>query len=311
MEDYRLPAPLVGMLRASKLTGKPIVKTELLSTKLHVTLTWDLATSAPRRTKNHKSTKTAKPAPTTQQPAKSSPRRQPPAPTPAPAAPAPAPEPTVVHQPCPETLPPQVAAGRIGVQPMDQRSQLTPTPAAKRPAPSPDTSTEDDAAKIQRCASPKATATINLSPLKIIPGISTDDDDNAPPTLSEIDVRSKEIGQKYLSYTKYFYKEARRVKEGDNNEYYVNKANRKVAENSCHKLPTYFLRAFGEQEHGWTIFKDPASKYHHSKWWNFLDSYDSVKSGLFSKDKFELFTRRIKAACDEGRLDRAQPLEAT
>ena len=152
MEDYRLPAPLLGMLRASKVTGKPIVKTELLSTKLHVTLTWDLATSAPRRTKNRKSTKTAKPAPTTQQPAKSSPRQQPPAPTRAPAAPAP--EPTVVHQPCPETLPPQVAAGRVGVQPMDQRSQPTPTPAAKRPSPSPETSTEDDAAKIQCCASP-------------------------------------------------------------------------------------------------------------------------------------------------------------
>ena len=115
MEDYRLPAPLVGMLRASKLTGKPIVKTELLATKLHVTLSWDLATSAPKKTKKRQSTKTAKPAPTTQQPAKSSPRRQPPAPTPAPAAPAPAPEPTVVHQPCPETLPPQVAAGRVGI----------------------------------------------------------------------------------------------------------------------------------------------------------------------------------------------------
>ena len=131
MEDYRLPEPLVGMLRASKLTGKPIVKTELLATKLHVTLSWDLATSAPKKTKKRQYTKTAKPAPTTQQPAKSSPRRQPPAPTPAPAAAAPAPEPTVVHQPCPKTLPPQVAAGRVGDQPMDQRSQPTPTPAAK------------------------------------------------------------------------------------------------------------------------------------------------------------------------------------
>ena len=67
MEDYRLPAPLVGMLRASKLTGKPIVKTELLATKLHVTISWDLATSAPRKTKNRQSTKTAKPAPPTRQ----------------------------------------------------------------------------------------------------------------------------------------------------------------------------------------------------------------------------------------------------
>ena len=312
MEDYRLPAPLVGMLKASKLTGKPIVKTELLPTKLHVVITWNLATSAPKKTKKRQLKKTANTESDNRQNSKSSPRRQPPAPTPAPAAPAPAPEPTVVHQPCPETLPPQVAAGRVGDQPMDQRSQPTPTPAAKGPAPSPDTSTEDDAAKFQRCASPQPTATINDSPLKIVPGISTDDDDNAPPTFSEFEVRPKEPGHKYLSYTKYFYKEARRVKVGDNNEYYVIKANRKYGENGqMHKLPTYFLRAFGEQECGWTIFKDPASKYHHSKWWNFLDSYDGVKSGIFSRDKFELFSRRIKAAGDEGRLDRAQPLEAT
>ena len=309
MEDYRLPAPLVGMLRASKLTGKPIVKTELLSTKLHVTISWDLATSAPRKTKKRQSTKTAKPMPTTQQPAKSS---QPPTPTPAPATPAPAPAPApTVRQPFSETLPPKLATGRVGAQPTNQSSQPTPTSAAKRLAPSPDTSTDDDAAKIQRCASPEPTATINDSTLKIIPGISTDDDDNAPPTFAEIHVRPKEIGQKYLSYTKYRYREARRVKVGDNNEFYVIKAFRRQDVDYQHKLPTYFLRAFGEQERGWTIFKAPSSKYHHSKWWNYLDSYDGVKSGIFSQDKFELFTRRIKAAGDDGRLDRAQPLAAS
>ena len=307
MEDYRLPAPLVGMLKASKLTGKPIVKTELLPTKLHVVITWDLATSAPKKTKKRQLKKTANTESDKRQNSKSSPRRQPPAPTPAPAAPAPAPEPTVVHQPCPETLPPQVAAGRVGVQPMDQRSQPTPTPAAKRPAPSPDTSTEDDAAKIQRCASPQPTDTINDSPLKIIPGISTEEDDNKPPTFAEIDVRPKEIGKKYLSYAKYRYGNARRVKVGEKNEYYVLKAQRKDRPDD---LPTYFLRAFGEQECGWTIFKAPSSKYHHSKWWNFLDSYRGVKSDIFTKDRFELFIRRIKAAGDDGRLDRAQPLEA-
>ena len=203
-----------------------------------------------------------------------------------------------------------MAAGRVGDQPTNQRSQPTPTPAAKRPAPSPDTSTDDDAAKIQRCASPEPTATINDSPLKIIPGISIDDDDNAPPTFAEIDVRPKELGQKYLiSYTKYRYREARRVKVGDNNEYYVIKAFRQDVDYQ-HKLPTYFLRAFGEQERGWTIFKAPSSKYHHSKCWNYLDSYDGVKSDIFSQDKFELFTRRIKAAGDDGRLDRAQQLLA-
>ena len=305
MEEYRLPAPFVGMLKASKLTGRPIVKTELLPTKLYVTITWDLATSAPKKTKKRQLKKTANTESDNQQISKSSHHRQPPEPTPAPASPAPAP--TVIRQPCPETLPPKVAAGRVGDQPTNQRSQPTPTPAAKRPAPSPDTPTDDDAAKIQRCASPEPTATINHSPLKIIPGISTDDDDNEPPTFAEIVVRPKEIGKKYLSYTKYRYREARRVKVGTKNEYYVIKAYRKERPDD---LPTYFLRAYGEQERGLTIFKAPSSKYHHSKWWNFLDSYDGVKSDLFTKDRFELFTRRIKAAGDDGRLDRVQPLEA-
>ena len=111
MEDYPLPAPLVGMLRASKLTGKPIVKTELLSTKLHVTISWDLATSAPRKPKNCQSTKTAKPAPANRQPAKSLDLQ----PVPAPTVPAPAPPAPPVREPCPETLPPKVAAGRVGL----------------------------------------------------------------------------------------------------------------------------------------------------------------------------------------------------
>ena len=174
-----------------------------------------------------------------------------------------------------------MAAGRVGYQPTNQRSQPTPTPAAKRPAPSPDTSTEDDAAKIQRCASPEPTDT-NDSPLKIIPGISTDDDDNEPHTFAEIDVRPKEIGKKYLSYAKYRYRDDRRVKVGTKNEYYVIQAQRKDRPDD---LPTYFLRAFGEQERGWTICKAPSLKYHHSKWWNFLDSYRGVKSDIFRTAK--------------------------
>ena len=206
MEDYRLPAPLVGMLRASKLTGKPIVKTELLATKLHVTLSWDLATSAPRRTKKRQSTKTAKPAPTTQQPAKSSLHRQPPAPTPAPATLAPAP--TDTRQPCPETLPPQVAAGRVGVQPTSlpaspfrqptkpatpaatptkrcSQPTPTPTPAAKRPAPSPDTSTgEDDSTKLQQREPP---ATINDAWLIANADVSATDE--IPPSYEDFAIR--------------------------------------------------------------------------------------------------------------------------
>ena len=73
MEDYRLPAPLVGMLRAANLTGKPAVQTDLQPTKLAVTITWDLATSAPKKPKYRRSTKTAKPEPANRrQPATSS-----------------------------------------------------------------------------------------------------------------------------------------------------------------------------------------------------------------------------------------------
>ena len=73
MEDYRLPAPLVGMLRAANLTGKPAVQTDLQPTKLAVTITWDLAPSAPKKLKYRRSTKTAKLEPATRrQPATSS-----------------------------------------------------------------------------------------------------------------------------------------------------------------------------------------------------------------------------------------------
>ena len=134
MEDYRLPAPLVGMLKSSKLTGKPIVKTELLPTKLHVVITWDLATSAPKKTKKRQLKKTANRESDNRRPARSS-TQQPPAPIPAPANPAPAP--TDTRQPCPETLPPQVAAGRVGVQPTSlpaspfRRPAKPATPAAR------------------------------------------------------------------------------------------------------------------------------------------------------------------------------------
>ena len=51
MEDFRLPAPLVGMLKHTKLTGMPVVQTDLQDTKLSVTIIWDLATSAPKKSK--------------------------------------------------------------------------------------------------------------------------------------------------------------------------------------------------------------------------------------------------------------------
>ena len=134
MEDYRLPVPLVGMLRATTLAGKPLVKKELLSTKLHVKITWDIATSAQKKSKKRQSTKTTKPAPDTQQPANSST----PQPAPAPALHARAPPASLVCQPTKPATP--------APPPTNPRSQPTPTPAAKRPTPSPDT-TNDDAAK--------------------------------------------------------------------------------------------------------------------------------------------------------------------
>ena len=51
MEDYRLPASLVGMLKATRLTGNPRVQTDLQSTTLAVTITWDLATSTTAKKK--------------------------------------------------------------------------------------------------------------------------------------------------------------------------------------------------------------------------------------------------------------------
>ena len=182
MQEYRLPAPLVGMLKASKLTGKPIVKTELLPTKLHVVITWVLATSAQKKTKKRQLKKTANTESDNQQISKSSHHLQPPAPKPAPATPAPtpatpAPAPTVIRQPtempCPETLSPKVAAGRVGHQPMNKRPPPTPTTAAKRPAQSPYTSTdEDDSTKLQRREPP---ATINDAPLTANTDVSAAD----------------------------------------------------------------------------------------------------------------------------------------
>ena len=104
MEDYRLPAPLVGMLKATNLTGMPNVQTDLRATKISVTITWDLATSAPKKPKKQPAkkkpskTSTSKPPPTSrcqppETPTLPSPtpativRRQVTAPTPSPTAP--------------------------------------------------------------------------------------------------------------------------------------------------------------------------------------------------------------------------------
>ena len=105
MEDYRLPAPLVGMLKATNLSGMPHVQTDLRATKISVTITWDLATSAHKKPKKQPAKKkpsetpsTSKHPPTSQCPPPEIPtlpsptpativRRQVTAPTPSPTAP--------------------------------------------------------------------------------------------------------------------------------------------------------------------------------------------------------------------------------
>lgn len=45
------------MLRAANLTGKPLVQTELQATTLQVVITWNLAISAPKKTRKTKAAK--------------------------------------------------------------------------------------------------------------------------------------------------------------------------------------------------------------------------------------------------------------
>ena len=61
MEDYRLPASLVGMLKATRLTGIPRIQTDLQTASLAVTITWKLASSTTKKktTKPPASKKTA------------------------------------------------------------------------------------------------------------------------------------------------------------------------------------------------------------------------------------------------------------
>ena len=331
MEDYCLPAPLVGMLRASKLTGKPIVKTELLSTKLHVTLSWDLATSAPRRTKKRQSTKAAKPAPTTQQPAKSSHHRQPPAPTPAPATPAPTP--TVIRRPCPETLPPQVAAGRVG----DQQTNLpaspfrqpanpatpaatptkhcsqptpTPTPAAKLPAPSPDASTEDESTKLQRREPP---ATINDA--RLIANADVSATDETPPSYDDFAIRIHDGSNQTAMMKKYHYQKCYKTKLPNNDEVNIIHCQRKNRDGATLNvdLRANVLRIKNPRQdrhtEKWYLFKGPTSKYHHEKWWNLLDSYMSLQH-VNAKCR-DVISSYMRSAARRGNISRPCPLPET
>ena len=102
MEDYRLPASLVGMLKATRLTGITRIQTDLQTATLAVTITWELASSTTKKkmTKPPASKKTAPakkklPSPSTEssESPKSSTLAPVPKPTPPPSSPKPKPSP--------------------------------------------------------------------------------------------------------------------------------------------------------------------------------------------------------------------------
>ena len=195
MEDYRLPASLVGMLKATRLTGIPRIQTNIQTATLAVTITWELASSTTKKktTKPPASKKTGpakkkSPSPSTEpsEPSKSStqppsPKPTPPpspkpTPAPSPPKPKPSPKPTPpspkkanrLHEnvqrltkvatrrlarqggltpepnpttqqpsaPCPEVLPPQVTARRVGPLPTAVSTvKQPPSPMQEDPQP--------------------------------------------------------------------------------------------------------------------------------------------------------------------------------
>ena len=156
MEDYRLPAPLVGMLKHTKITGMPVVQTDLQATKLSVTIIWDLATSAPKKSQKQTAKKkpskpsapstttmppTSKPAkktptPTRQRtpPPPKSPKKQPPPPPlrecQPPATPTVTFQPTTIQRPTKPTTPPTTLP-----PPILKKQPPPPTPAAAKQPP--------------------------------------------------------------------------------------------------------------------------------------------------------------------------------
>ena len=158
MEDYRLPASLVGMLKATRLTGIPRIQTDLQTATLAVTITWELASSTTKKktTKPPASKKTApttkkkkSPSPSTESsepPKKSSTPPPPPKPTPPP-SPKPTPVPSPPKpKPSPKPTPqsPKKANLSENVQRLTkaatrrlaQQGGLTPEPKPVTPQPS-------------------------------------------------------------------------------------------------------------------------------------------------------------------------------
>ena len=154
MEDYRLPASLVGMLKATRLTGIPRIQTDLQTATLAVTITWELASSTTKKktTKPPASKKTApttkkkkSPSPSTESsepPKKSSTPPPPPKPTPPPSPkPTPVPSPP---KPKPTPQSPKKAnlsenvqrLTKVATRRLAQQGGLTPEPKPVTPQPS-------------------------------------------------------------------------------------------------------------------------------------------------------------------------------
>ena len=206
VEDYRLPAPLAGMLLAANFTRKPVVQTDLQPTKLAVTITWYLVTSAPKKSKNRPLSKTAKPEPANRrQPATSStstvqqlpPARQPEQP-PArqsvqPLCQTPPPPSTTIPAPSTATLifsrPTKTVTPAPKPTATVQQPAPKPDPAEKRPASSPDTH-DTRPTQQQRRVSPTVTA-INDQPLTSTAATTNDENLKNPPTTSSTLDRGK------------------------------------------------------------------------------------------------------------------------
>ena len=199
MEDYRLPASLVGMLKATRLTGIPRIQTDLQTATLAVTITWELASSTTKKktTKPPASKKTApttkkkkSPSPSTESsepPKKSSTPPPPPKPTPPP-SPKPTPVPSPPKQkPSPKPTPPSPRkASRL----QDNVQRLTKV-ATRRLArqggltPEPKPATPQQSAPCPEVLSPQVTARRVGPPPTAVSAV------RQPPSPMEIDYRPK------------------------------------------------------------------------------------------------------------------------
>ena len=210
-----------------------------------------------------------------------------------------------------------MAAGRVWDQqtnlPASQSSQPTPTPspAAKRPAPSPNTSTEeDDSTKLQRREPP---ATINDAPLIANADVSVADE--IPPSYDDFAIRPHDGSNQTDRMKKYHYQKCYETKLPNNDEVNIIHCQRKNRDGATLNvdLPAYILRVKNpgqdRQTEKWYLFKGPASKYHHEKWWNLLDSYMGLQH-VNAKRRDVIFSY-MSSQARRGNICRPQPLLET